>query len=89
MKYQSLILISSCTRILTWVVMAIGVLSSIYLGIIATTLPTSIGFLLGGLLVTAIFTLMLLAIAKFIHLFIDMQKDLSEIAGALKREPKD
>jgi len=89
MKYQSLILISSCTRILTWVVMAIGVLSSIYLGIIATTLPTSIGFLLGGLLVTAIFTLMLLAIAKFIHLFVDMQKDLSEIAGVLKREPKD
>jgi hypothetical protein len=44
---------------------------------------------LGGLLVTAIFTLMLLAIAKFIHLFVDMQKDLSEIAGALKREPKD
>jgi hypothetical protein len=32
---------------------------------------------------------MLLAIAKFIHLFVDMQKDLSEIAGALKREPKD
>jgi len=89
MKYQSLILISSCTRILTWVVMALGVVSSIYLGIIATTLPTSIGFLLGGLLVTAIFTLMLLAIAKFIHLFVDMQKDLSEIAGVLKREPKD
>ena len=89
MKYQSLILISSCTRILAWVVMAIGVLSSIYLGIIAITLPTSIGFLLGGLLVTAIFTLMLLATAKFIHLFVDMQKDLSEIAGALKREAKD
>ncbi len=69
--------------------MALGVLSSIYLGIIATTCLTRIGFLLGGLLVTAIFTLMLLAIAKFIHLFVDMQKDLSEIAGALKREPKD
>jgi len=89
MKYQSLILISSCTRILAWVVMAIGVLSSIYLGIIATTLPTAIGFLLGGLLVTAIFTLMLLATAKVMHLFVDMQKDLSEIAGLVKREPKD
>ena len=89
MKYQSLILIASCTRILAWLVMAIGVLSSIYLGIIATTLPTSISFLLGGLLVTAIFTLMLLAISKFIQLFVDMQRDLSEIAGAIKREPKD
>ena len=89
MKYQSLLLISSCTRILAWVVVAIGVISSIRLGIIATTLPASISFLLGGLLLTAIFTLMLLAIAKFIHLFVDMQKDLSEIASAMKREPKD
>ena len=70
-------------------VMAIGVLSSIYLGIIATTLATSIGFLLGGLLVTSIFTLMLLATAKFIHLFVDIQKDLNEIAGAVKRETKE
>jgi len=89
MKYQSLILIASCVKVLAWVVVAIGVLSSIRLGIIATTLPTSISFLLGGLLLTAIFTLMLLATSKFIHLFVDIQKNLSEIAGAIKREPKD
>jgi len=89
MKYQSLILIASCVRVLAWVVVAIGVVSSIWLGILATTLPTSIGFLLGGFLVTAIFTLMLLATSKFIHLFVDMQKDLSEIAGTTKRELKD
>ena len=88
MKYQSLILIASCTKVLAWVVVAIGVISSIRLGVIATTLPTSISFLLGGFLVTAIFTLMLLATSKVIHLFIDMQKDLSEIAEAIKREPK-
>jgi hypothetical protein len=89
MKYQSLILIASCVKVLAWVVVAIGVLSSIRLGIIATTLPASISFLLGGFLVTAICTLMLLATSKFIHLFVDMQKDLSEIAGAIKREPQD
>ena len=89
MKYQSLILIASCVRVLAWVVMAIGVLSSIWLGILATILLTRIGFLLGGFLVTAIFTLMLLATSKFIHLFVDMQKDLSEIAGTTKRELKD
>jgi len=89
MKYQSLILIASCVRVLAWVVVAIGVLSSIWLGILATTLLTSIGFLLGGFLVTAIFTLMLLATSKFIHLFVDMQEDLSEIAGTTKRELKD
>jgi len=89
MKYQSLILIASCVKVLAWVVVVIGVLSSIRLGVIATTLPTSISFLLGGFLVTAICTLMLLATSKFIHLFVDIQKDLSEIAGAIKREPKD
>ena len=89
MKYQSLILIASCVKVLAWVVVAIGVLSSIRLGIIATTLFASISFLLGGLLITAICTLMLLAISRFIHLFVDIQKDLSEIAGAIKREPKD
>ena len=89
MKYQSLILIASCVKVLAWVVVAIGVLSSIRLGIIATTLPASISFLLGGLLITAICTLMLLAISRFIHLFVDIQKDLSEIAGAIKKEPKD
>ena len=89
MKYQSLMLIASCTKVLAWVVVAIGVISSIRLGIIATTLPTSVSFLLGGFLVTAIFTLMLLATSKLIHLFVDIQKDLSEITGAIKREPKD
>ena len=89
MKYQSLILIASCVKVLAWVVVAIGVVSSIRLGIIATTLPASISFLLGGLVVTAICTLMLLAISRFIHLFVDIQKDLSEIAGAIKKETKD
>jgi hypothetical protein len=89
MKYQSLILIASCTKVLAWVVVAIGVLSSIRLGIIATTPLASISFLLGGFLVTAISTLMLLATSKFIHLFVDIQKDLSEIAELIKKEPKD
>ncbi len=89
MKYQSLLLIASCTKVLAWVVVAIGVFSSIRLGIIATTPIASISLLLGGLLVTAILTLMLLATSKFIHLFVDMQKDLSEIAGFIEKEPKD
>ena len=89
MKYQSLILIASSTKILAWVVLAIGVLSSIRLGIIATTPLASISFLLGGFLVTAIATLMLLATSRFIHLFVNIQKDLSDIAKLVKKEPKD
>ncbi len=88
MKYHTLILIASCIKVLAWVVVAIGVLSSIRLGIIATTPLASISFLLGGFLVTAITTLMLLAISRFIHLFVDIQKDLSDIAELIKKEPK-
>ncbi len=89
MKYQSLILIASFTKVLAWVVVAIGILSAIRLGIIATTLLASISFLVGGLLVTAIVAAALLASSKFIHLFLDMQKDLSEVAESLKKAPKD
>ena len=89
MKYQSLLQIASGIRILAWIVVLTGVISSIRLGIIATTLPASISFLLGGLLVTAISTIMLLASSRFIHLFVDMQKDLSEIAELIKRNQKD
>ena len=89
MKYRSLLIIASCIKVLAWVAVAIGVFSSIYLGIIATTLPTKISFILSGLIVTAIFALMLLATSKFIHLFVDMQKDLSEIAELVKKGSKE
>ena len=89
MKYQTLLIIASCTKILAWVAAAIGVFSSIRIGIIATTPLASISFLLGGLLVTAIFTLMLLATSKFIHLFVDIQQNLTEIASLLEKESKE
>ena len=89
MKYHSLLIIASSIRILAWIVVAIGIISSIRLGVIATTLPASISFLLGGLLVTALSTIMLLAASRFIHLFVDMQKDLSEITELIKGKQKD
>jgi len=70
------------------VVVVVGIISSIYLGIIASTLPAAITLLLGGFVLTAIFALMLLATSKFIYLFIDIAEDLSEIAGLVKKEPK-
>ena len=86
MKYQSLPIIASCLSVLTWIVVAAGVISSILLGIRAATLLASITFLLGGFLFTAIFVLILLATSKFIYLFLDMQECLSKMAG--KEEPR-
>ncbi len=88
MKYQTLHIIASCLKVMTWVVVAVGVISSIRLGVIAATLPAAITFLLGGFVLTAIFALVLLATSKFIYLFTDIAEDLSEIASLVKKEPK-
>jgi len=70
-------------------VVAVGVLSSISLGIRASALMPAITILVGGLVATAINALLLLAASKFIYLFIDVEEDLSRIAALLGKEPKD
>ena len=67
----------------------VGVLSSISLGIRASALTPAITILVGGLVTTAIWALLLLAVSKFIYLFIDVEEDLSRIAGLLGKEPED
>ena len=86
MKYESLPIIASSLRVLSWVVVALGVISSVLLGKEAATVPASITFLILGLLVTAIFALMLLATSRLIYLFLDIEEHLSKIAGG--KEPK-
>jgi len=80
---------ASCLSVLTWVVIAVGVISSVFLGIRAATLQASITFLLGGFVLTAIYSIMLFAIAKLIYLFIDMKEDLSETTRLLREKLKD
>ena len=82
-------MIASCLKVLTWVAVAVGVFGSIRLGIIATTLPSALIFLLGGFFLTAVGASVLMAISKFIYLFIDIEEELSEIARLVKNEPKD
>ena len=89
LKYQTLNIIASCLKILTWVVVVVGVVMSVRLGIIATTLTAAVTFLLGGFVLTAICASILLAASKFIYLFIDLEGELSEIARLLKKENKD
>ena len=89
LKYQTLTIIASCLKILTWVVVVVGVVMSVRLGIIATTLTAAVTFLLGGFVLTAIGALILMAASKFIYLFIDVEEELSEIARLLKKENKD
>ncbi len=80
-KYQGLQLLASTLKILAWVVGAVGFVSSIFLGIAASSLVPKMFMLLGGLLFTAITTGVLLAISEVIYLFIDIAQDIRKIAG--------
>ena len=86
MKYQTLNIIAASFNILAWIVVALGIFSSILLGIRASTISASIYFLIGGFLVTAIITLLLLANSKLIHLFIDMEENLDRLAKRGEKE---
>jgi len=73
---------------LAWVVAAIGVIASIIIGIAAVTILAKIGFLLGGLLLTGIYVLILLMVSRLLCLFIDIEENLNKIAALIRKELK-
>ena len=88
MKYQTLRIVAALLGILAWVVVVVGVITAIIIGVAAATVIAKIGLLLGGLVITAVYALMLLAASRFIYLFIDIEQDLSEIATLIENKQK-
>jgi hypothetical protein len=88
MKHQTLRIAAASFSVLAWVVAIAGVIVSIIIGIGATTLLVRVGLVLGGLVFTAIFALVLLTASRLLYLFIDIEDDLREIATLAKKEPK-
>ena len=86
MKHQTLRIIAYCLGILTWLVLLVGVIVSIIIGIASAILIAKVGFLLAGLVLTAIIVLILLAASKLIYLLIEIEEDLSEIKDTLKNK---
>jgi hypothetical protein len=64
---------------MAWVVLGVGVVTSVLMGIAASTVMSKLGILLGGLAFTAVSTLMLIAASNILYLFIDIEQDLSDI----------
>lgn len=77
---------ASCLGILTWVVVAVGVIVSLIIGIGAASVVAKVSFLLGGFVLTAILGLMLLVTSKLIYLLIEIGGDLSKIADNTKQK---
>ncbi len=86
MKYQALRIIAFSITVLVWVVVAAGVVASIFIGIGAVTAVAKIAFLLGGLVLTAIGALVLLVASRLIYLFIDIEENLREIIDIVKEK---
>ncbi|MFC1874622.1 hypothetical protein ACFLY3_00475 [Chloroflexota bacterium] len=86
MRHQTLRMAASCLGILTWVVVAVGVIVSLIIGIGAATAVAKVSFLLGGFVLTAILGLMLLVTSKLIYLLIEIEEDLSKIADNTKQK---
>ncbi len=84
MKYRTLRWVARCLGVLVWVVLVVGVFTSIVVGIAAATVMAKVGILLGGLVITAINALILLAASRFIYLFIYIEQDLSDIKELIK-----
>ncbi|MDD3677917.1 MAG: hypothetical protein PHD14_01640 [Dehalococcoidales bacterium] len=79
MKYQTLRIIALCLWILSWVIIAVGVAVSIIIAVGAATAIAKIGFLLAGLVGTAVTGMLFMAVSKMITLFIEMKEDISRI----------
>ena len=86
MKHQTLRIIAYCLGVLAWLVILIGVIASVIIGIALATLIAKVGFLLGGLVLTAISMLILLAASKLIYLLIEIEEDLSDIKDNVKKK---
>ena len=88
MIHQTLRIAAASFGVLAWVVAIAGIIVSIIIGIGAATLLVRVGFVLGGLVFTAIYALALLTVSRLIYLFIDIEENLREIATLAKKEPK-
>ena len=80
MKHQTLRIASLLLGVLAWVIGAAGALISILVGIGAATVLATIGFVLGGFIISAFSVIMMLAVSRMIKLFIDIEEDLAQIA---------
>ena len=84
MKYRTLRWVAAVLGVMVWLVLAVGVLTSILIGVAAETTMARVGILLGGLASTAVSALVLLGISRLLCLFIDIEQDLRDIKARLE-----
>ena len=86
MKNQTLKIIAYCLSILAWVMLLIGIGFTIIIGMAAVTTVARVAFVIGGLVMTAIIGVSLLACSKLISLLINIGDNLGEIKDVIKEK---
>ena len=86
MKHQTLRIVAYCLGALTWLVLIIGITATVIIGMSAVTVAARVGFVLGGLVMTAIFAVSLMASSRLVYLFVEIGEDLGEIKSCLEKK---
>ena len=86
MRHQTLRIVAYCLGALTWLVLIIGVVATVIIGMAAATLVARVGFVLGGLVMTAIFAVSLMASSRLLYLLVEAGENLGEIKSYLKEK---
>ena len=81
-KYPGLKSVATILNILAWMVLAIGFISSIFLGLAGSTFTAKIFMLVGGFVFTAISFCTLFAFSRLIIVLIDIEFDLRQVGNS-------
>jgi len=84
-RYTALRTIAVVLKVLAWIVAVAGVIGSIFMAVMAVSGLEAIGTLIGGLLATAIYFVILLAAAEVIRVVIDIEQNTRDSAESLKQ----
>jgi hypothetical protein len=86
MKHQTLRIVAYCLGALAWLVLVVGIVATVIIGMAAATVVARMAVVLGGLILTAMSAVSLLACSRLIYLLITMGDDLGEIKQSLKEK---
>lgn len=78
MNHKAANIIASSLWVIGWVVLGGGIIASVIIAISASTVAAKLGFLLGGLAVSAVMALMLMAVSKLLTLLISIDGKLGK-----------
>lgn len=87
-KYGALRTVALIFTIIAWIVLIVGVIGSIAGGVLGLVgdmgMLAAVGVIVGGIILSLVYFLILLAFAQLIYLFVDVERNTRETAYRLR-----